>query len=79
MQQPLMRPLVDHEIDSTCASQIWHVGGNAPVTKLVTGSLNMWKAGLRIHARSALASGIGPFQGLRRLLHSTPRQTVSIR
>lgn len=50
-----MHAMADREIDSTCASRIWHVGGNAPATRLVTGSLNMWMAGLWIHARSALA------------------------
>lgn len=49
--------MVDREIDSTCALQIWHAGGNAPATRLVTGSLDMWMAGLWIHARSALAFG----------------------
>ena len=49
--------MADQEIDSTCASQILQFGGNALATILVTGSLNMLKAGLRIHARGTPGFG----------------------
>ena len=57
MRQPWPHTLVDREIDSTCASQILLRGANARAVMLVTGSLNLWKASLRIHARSVLTSG----------------------
>ena len=58
MRQPWPHPLVDREIDSTCATQILLRGASARAVMLVTGSLNLWKADLRIHARSVLTSGI---------------------
>lgn len=58
MRQLWPHPLVDREIDSTCASQILLRGANARAMTLVTGRLNLWKADLRIHARSVLTSEI---------------------